>query len=1343
MKTTVARTCTEVNAAGKRTPGVPLAALREHSAYVLLGEPGSGKTTAFSEEARAAGCELISARDFIALDRPEWRRWTLFIDGLDEIRAGSTDNRTPFDAIRRKIDALGRPPFRLSCREADWLGAGDRDALERVAPGGCLTVLHLDDLNAGEIEVLLRENHGVPDPKAFIEKARERRLDSLLGNPQNLNMLAEAARNGWPDSLAETYALACQRLAEDSNREHRDAWRQTWIPTGEVLHVAGHLCALQLLAGIAGFALSPDVADKDHPGLEAIGVERTPVLNRALASRLFDSHAYEERREAAHRSIAEYLGARFLTRRMEREGLPPGRVLTLMSAEDGGIVADLRGLHAWLAALCPSVRPTLIENDPLGVVLYGDIRNFAIADKRHLLTALAREAARYPWFRSQDWSAPPFGALASVDMCDDFRVILLDPARDEAHESLVDCVLEAVAHGESLPQLDSALLDIARDGGRWSVNRKNAVRAYIQTASDRSAALLDLLKDIDAGLVEDGDDEIAGLLLRHLYPEQLPANRVVHYLHPAKSPNLIGTYFWFWKHELVERTRADDLPILLDAVATDIARLHRVPDDFHFNEVVGQLLARGLDAANHEASTEQLWTWLGILLDEHGFSDLDQEHKEIIAAWFARNPERYLAILDHGLRLCEGTDDIRHCLHKLDQRFHGTGLPQGIEDWCLAKAAGSDGALRDHLFNKVAFALLRRLEYTPGLLDALLAIQDRYPSLANKVDGWLQSDPEDWRRDDALRKIKHKEKEAARIAEWIALFRKHQPAIEAGTAPAGLMHDLSMIYFGRLREAKGDTPIDRFQSFFGMDAGITLAALAGLRRTLLRDDLPSIAEIVDLHVKGRHHLIAEACLAGADELARSSAEGVLDLSRQIQERLIAFRLTHDFDNTPAWFLSLVAHRPEALADVMIFYGKSMFKSRKERSAGTYALAHDQAYADVAHRASIPLLAAYPLRWKRDSQNELGTLLVAAIKHADRDALRQLIATKLSRKQLDTTQRSQWLAAGLLLDPTAFEQPLSRYVASNQSRAFLVAGFFGSRADQAKGLPELCESAMSLLIQLLAPHASPQRPTGAHWVSPAMNVADFVRSLISQLGAKPTVSATQAFVNLLADDKLSAWRCELRHHRENQRAVSREAHFRRASVAEVVRTLANAEPSNAADLQALLVHHLRDIAKDDRDGNTTGYHRYWKPDSHGRPLMPCPENYCRDRLLELLRERLRPHAVDVQPEGEYRENTRADIRVFFGGKSDGINVPIEVKCDSNRAVWSALHKQLIAHYVRDPGASGYGIYLVFWFGGTGMPTAADGGKPPRNAPELEDRLIATLGGAERKQIGVIVMDCALP
>ena len=121
MSIIVPRTCTEITdkAAQQHRDLVsrPLAHFRDTSAYVLLGDPGSGKTTAFEVESEVTenAC-LVSAREFLTFDvndHPEWWNRTLFIDGLDEVRAGTSDARTPFDAIRRRLDTLGRPPLPL------------------------------------------------------------------------------------------------------------------------------------------------------------------------------------------------------------------------------------------------------------------------------------------------------------------------------------------------------------------------------------------------------------------------------------------------------------------------------------------------------------------------------------------------------------------------------------------------------------------------------------------------------------------------------------------------------------------------------------------------------------------------------------------------------------------------------------------------------------------------------------------------------------------------------------------------------------------------------------------------------------------------------------------------------------------------------------------------------------------------------------------------------------------------------------------------------------------------------------------------------------------------------
>jgi hypothetical protein len=202
--------------------------------------------------------------------------------------------------------------FRLSCREADWYGDSDSAALLEVAPGGVLAVLHLDQLSDADIALLLERKFGVPDPAEFVRQAERHGLADLLRNPQTLTLLARAVGETWPDGRRKTYELACQQLVRELNPEHRAAKRAIAPTADALLDAAGFLCAVHLLAGIAGFALDDDAADDQHALWRELSASRDMPLLDALASGLFQRDEREQQRIPVHRSIAEFLGARHL-----------------------------------------------------------------------------------------------------------------------------------------------------------------------------------------------------------------------------------------------------------------------------------------------------------------------------------------------------------------------------------------------------------------------------------------------------------------------------------------------------------------------------------------------------------------------------------------------------------------------------------------------------------------------------------------------------------------------------------------------------------------------------------------------------------------------------------------------------------------------------------------------------------------------------------------------------------------------------------------------------------------------------------------------------------------------
>ena len=509
MNTPVRRTCTEL---GDDVPGGalglppadgrPLGEFRSTPAYVLLGDPGAGKTTEFDRESREStelgdAALMLSAKDFIELDpgsHPEWRDRILFIDGLDEMRAGRDDSRVPLGEIRNRLDRLKPPGFRISCREADWLGHSDRRSLEAVSPGSRIAVLRLDELDDRQVTELLLREHERTDPQEFIDRARQHGVGGLLVNPLTLRLLVDAVRHGgdWPDSRRRTLEMACRQIAAEHNQEHRVATRPPPLET--FVDAAGWLCALQLLSGIEGYVPPSGATAHSFVSLTELGEPPASLsrsdLEHALTTKLF--RATGDGFVPLHRHVAEFLAGRYLAK-LIADGLPARRVVSLMKGTtDDRVVTSLRGLSAWLASddrtrslrrLRERLRGTPTLAAHLESFCEGDLQAASIDDKYRR----ERRERREKWEeeqrqRSEDWAihlhehqdelldnrfSPQnlatlanvhFGLLAGVDRHQSPRDRISDFIGGDP--SLVDAVMAALrgaALRDDLPRVDQTV----------------------------------------------------------------------------------------------------------------------------------------------------------------------------------------------------------------------------------------------------------------------------------------------------------------------------------------------------------------------------------------------------------------------------------------------------------------------------------------------------------------------------------------------------------------------------------------------------------------------------------------------------------------------------------------------------------------------------------------------------------------------------------------------------------------------------------------------------------------------------------------------------------------------
>jgi hypothetical protein len=1299
-------------------------------ALVVLGDPGAGKTTCFEQAAsEEPDAVYVKIRDFLSLNTKRWEGKTLYLDGLDEQRSKTKDGTATLDDLRQRLDALDSPRFRLSCRSADWFGSSDLESLKKVVPSESITVVSIEPLSEADIVVIATER--VPDPLLFLEEAHRRGIDELLANPQTLDLILTVVEtNDWPSSRTELFEKASEILLREENVEHARA-RQDKSDGKRLLEAAGYLCAVVLCGGLEGIALSTENYNDSFPYVGDL--EQDTEVLRIVAQRKLFKGAGPEQRMPLHRTVAEFLAACFLKDRIS-EDLPIGRVKSILTGFDGGTLTDLRGVYAWLACLSPQFAASLIPVDPLGIILYGDVAPLAPSTKKLILANLHSLAKRHPWFFHSSRDTAAFGALACPELVKDFRDILDDP--DES-STVKSCVIEAIQHGIPLPELADDLMSITRDSRYVSYLRRDALIAYLHVSTQDKCKIINLLDEIHTGTLSDNDLSLRGCLLRILYPSSLSPEKLVNYLDVTNVKTAGGGYSYFLNYELVDTTSDDAVFSLIEAVV--LSGKHS-RDDYSWGRFVGRLVVRALRLYGESIGVDKLYSWLSITCDKDNFSLLREEDKKLIRGWLETHPNRLMEIFEYCIEI--SPSDI---LGEIEYRFrimvHGDINFPGVYRSLLCKAAAEGDQIKAvYYFSKSVYLLFMEDNADKPSLEELYEYANKYPQFMATLNSLLKCEIPDWHIEHINQNRQfNAEKELKSIKDNEILFNMLDD-IRTGRA----LHNLNIlanIYNGFCIDTNSDlAPYDRLVD--STTPEIAIAALEGFRAVLHQDDIYTPFDIAKYHLKKKSCFIGQPLLIGMSLISSADPQQILLLPETTLKAAIAFHFVELVDKGPSWLQLLIEQRPVLTAEALLDYWRPQLKAGSEHITGVYELDYKPEMGFIASYVVIPLLTEYP----NCPISSLEHMLWAALLYSERTELIELTHKVLEKPGfVRGKQRVLWFSTGFLINPDYFAGKLAKFIGKDKERAyFFLEHVTGSlKTLQIERNFPLDHVKLGMIIDIAAsvfpPFKSSQKTDAT--VTNSESASRTVYTLIDILSGMTEKAAGNILKQLISRQVLTLWRDNLLHALAIQQQNCREAAFRYPTTKQVIETIKGGKPANLPDLKEVVLDHLKTLRDEFRNGPLDGYKDFWNLDSYGRAKEAIPENDCRDRLLGRLKPILLQQSIQAEPEGHFAEDKRSDIKVLFSS----MVLPVEIKRHYHKDVWTAPNEQLHKRYSRDPGATGYGIYLVFWFGidYRKIPKPPSDIKSPSSAAELEEAIRVIIPDELKDKIEIIVFDCSRP
>jgi hypothetical protein len=1279
---------------------------------IVLGEAGMGKSTLLSQLTSVEGYVLCSARKLLIssdLKRLLGSATTLVIDALDEVPAQREGDAV--DLVLRCLDELEHPRFILSCRITDWRSATSIQAIADIYESAPLE-LHLDPLDRDDALRFLSHSIVVEEAERVLQHLEERGLSGLWHNPQTLELVSKVAANGQlPDSKGQLFEEAT-RLLRSEHRNERSNAPFANLPQQAVLDSAGAGFATLIVAGKEALTRETPPADIDAPMADVSALPGAARLGDALDSRLFEARA-TDRFTYGHRAIGEFLGARWLA---EQANTPrkQRRILELLNNQSM-VPASLRGIHAWLAWHSPELADRAIASDPMGVIEYGDADKLTPQQGRALFEALFELSNENPQFR--DWSEYRAGGLVQASMLAEVREVVQDESVEFGLRLLV---LQALKGSGLIPTLHKELTALLFD--------KNAPFALRSEAGDRlvkGKSATDWPENIRK-LVDDESENsvrLASELMSEVgysdFSDELVLDMIKANL--VRADNTVGVFF------SLERNFPDDrLDGLLDGVSTLAGSIGSPDGDRSKERIIDlafALIAKRLEYRVPDA--EQLWSWLHLFDSNRG---VQREPRRMISEKLEANDQLRRALQAHVLLRLESEKNIwqRYILALKS----APALNPTDKDviWLLDQIEIGDPRWRE---------LVELSRHGPENGAVVRSAAERFATDDHKDLEWLEelANPRipDWQ-------VEQERKQRERAAQQVTDWERHRANFvsridDLRTGDYGLIVNPAKAYL-KLFHDLGDAPADgpaRIEEWLGTD--LKDAALAGFEAHLTRQPpTPTAKQIADSSAEGKHWDAAYIIVAALAERVRTKRE-FDDLD---EERLMAgyIELRQSSINDHAGLgdldqrLATELRKREQWETTLRLSFEPQLATASEHIAGLYSVLRNENDAALVDRLGAEWLLNFPQMSVLAEMEIVDRLLSSA---TGNKSLIALLTNRVAANNADE-RRDLWDAVGIILD---FDATRARIEADGSVSRNL---FWSLRSRLGGGMNTQPTASLNVdqlfwVIQTFRPlFPYTAHPTGStigdtnDW-----NATEYLKVLINRLGGETSADATAALV-ALRNAHFDGYTYHLRVALAEQKRKRAEENWVTPDIATFAAAVADHSPTTAPQLEAVMLEELKMV-----QAQITGDPRDWYKDFFLENGDPKGEEDCRDTILKIFGNL--PFGIQASPEGHLADDKRCDIECTL----PGIMVPIEVKGQWHKDLWTAADRQLDLLYTNDFRAE-RGIYLVLWFGpsvGKKLKQPPSDIDTPVSAEHLQTALAEQSATTREGRTNVVVLDLTRP